>query len=251
MRNKNRASILLFDIETMANLGWVWGKWEQDVIAFKKPWYMLSFAYKWLGERGVKAYALPDFRGYKKDRANDKLLCEKLWELFDEADIILAHNGDAFDIKKANMRFLKHGFLPPSPYKQLDTKKIAKRYFKFDSNSLNELAKNLGIGRKIPHEGWDLWFGCAERDDPKSWAKMVKYNKHDVLLLEAVYLKMRAWVNNHPNLNVFNETVEQCPNCGGNLFRRGFAVSRVRRYQRFQCNKCGAWSQKPVTGVVR
>jgi hypothetical protein len=43
----------------------------------------------------------------------------------DEADIICAHNGDAFDIKKINSRLITNGFKPPSPFKTIDTLKAA------------------------------------------------------------------------------------------------------------------------------
>lgn len=252
MKTKSNARILLFDIETMANLGWTWGRWQQDVIAFKYPWYMLTFAYKWLGEKQVHAFSLPNFRGYKKDKRNDKALCKKLWDLLDEADIIIAHNGDSFDVKMVQARFVKYGFPPPRPFKQIDTLKVAKKYFRFTSNSLNELGKFFNIGQKLTHTGFDLWLGCAERDEKKSWDTMVKYNKKDIVLLEKVYYKMRAWMSNHPNLNLFNETQEKCPNCGGTLQRRGYAVTRTAKHQRFQCTKCAAWSQKPIKrGIVR
>lgn len=243
---------LIYDIETMANLGWVWGKWEQDVIQFKEQWYMLSFAYKWLGEHSVSSYALPDFKGYKKNKKNDKKLCQKLWELFDEADVVVAHNGVAFDTKKSQAKFLEHGFPPPTPFQQIDTKKVARKYFKFESNKLDELGRGLKVGGKLTHTGFNLWLGCAERDEKKSWKKMVEYNKRDVQLLEDVYLKMRPWISNPPNINIFNGTSNCCPHCGkNNLQRRGFAVTRVAKHQRFQCQSCGAWSQKPINGIIR
>ena len=94
--------ILLFDIETAPNLSYVWGQWEQNVIAHKKQGYPISFAYKWLNKGPVKAYSLPDFLLYRKEPENELELAKKLWELFDEADIVIAHNGDQFDVKKAN-----------------------------------------------------------------------------------------------------------------------------------------------------
>ena len=91
----------------------------------------------------------------------------------------------------------------------------------------------------------------ASIDGKNVWRKMVKYNKRDVSLLEKVYIKMRPWINNHPNLNLINDTKELCPNCGGHLQKRGFAITRVAKHQRFQCQSCGAWSQKPMKGIVR
>lgn len=235
--------ILFFDIETMANLSYVWGKYEQNTIATHRHWYMLTFAYKWLGDKRTHVLSLPDFPLYKKDPTNDKQLVEALWKLFDEADVVVAHNGDQFDIKKTNARFLKHGLKPPTPYKKIDTKKVAKRYFRLDSNKLDDIGDYFGIGRKINTGGFELWLGC-EAGDTRSWNLMCRYNKQDVVLLEKVYLKMLPYIDNHPNYNLLVGTTHSCPNCGHNhLQRRGYAMTRVSRRQRYQCTKCGAWSQ--------
>ncbi len=233
--------ILLYDIETMANLSRVWGKYEQDVIAVERHWYMLTFAWKWLGESKTFVHSLPDFPMYKKDKYNDKSLVEVLWKLFDEADIIIAHNGNSFDIKKTNARFIKHRLPPPSPYKTIDTKLVAKRYFKFDSNKLDDLGDYFNIGRKINTGGWELWQGC-EDGDPKAWEKMCRYNKQDVVLLEKVYLAMLPYMTNHPNIAALQETRKACPNCGSNhVQKRGYGVSSTTKYQKWQCMDCASW----------
>lgn len=241
---KNRKPrILLYDIETMANLSYVWAKYEQDVIAVNKHWYILTVAYKWLGESKTHVMSLPEFPIYKKDRTNDKQLVEALWKLFDEADVLIAHNGNSFDTKKVNARFLKHGLNPPTPYKQIDTKLVAKKYFRFDSNKLDDLGDYLGIGRKINTGGFELWLGCAN-NDKKSWGLMCEYNKQDVNLLERVYNKMLPFMTDHPNHNLLLGTTHSCPNCGHHTIqKRGFSFTRVSKSQRYQCTKCGAWSQ--------
>ena len=134
-----KARILLYDIETSPNLAWVWGKYEQNVIEYDREWHMLCFAYKWLGDRTTHVLSLPDFKTYKRDPEDDKELVAALYALFDEADVVIAHNGDSFDQKKAHARFVYHNMTPPAPYKQIDTKKVAKRYFNFDSNKLDDL----------------------------------------------------------------------------------------------------------------
>ena len=68
------SKIAFVDIETAPSLGWVWSKWETNVIDFKKDWYLLSFAVKWVGEKKVKTYGLIDYPGYKKDVENDEQL---------------------------------------------------------------------------------------------------------------------------------------------------------------------------------
>ena|SRR3990167_9539035 len=241
VRNLN-TKILLFDIETAPNLAYVWGKYEQDVIDYEHEWYMLSFAYKWLGDKKINAYSLPDFRGYSKDKENDKELTKKLWELMNEADIIMGHNSDQFDIRKTNARFIANGLLPPEPFRTIDTKKVAKRYFNFNSNSLNDLAKYLKLGEKVDTGGFELWRGCMV-GDKKSWRKMIEYNKHDIVLLEKIYYVLRPWITNHPNLNILDDKKMSCPNCKSKKIQsRGWQINTVNKRRRYQCMECGRWS---------
>lgn len=234
--------ILLLDIETTPNISYTWGKYEQDVIAFLQESYILSISYKWLGDKKVQAKALPNFSGYTKNRNNDKKLIEFIWELLDEADIVIAQNGDRFDLRKINARFLYHGLTPPSPYKTVDTLKLVRKYFMLNSNRLGDVAKYLGIGGKVETGGHRLWLDCMA-GIPKAWTKMIEYNKQDVVLLEEVYMVLRTWATNHPNLNHLQGTTHSCPNCGSDkVTRRGFGFTKTRKYQRFQCNECHAWS---------
>ena len=249
----NKTKVLLVDIETAPNLGYTWGKWEQDVIEFKKDWYILSFVAKWHGSKQTISCSLPDFPLFKKDKENDLEVIKALWELFNEADVIVAHNGDAFDFKKANARFIAHGLTPPEPYQTVDTKLVAKRYFKFDSNSLDELGRYLGLGRKESTGGFKTWLECMA-GDMDAWKRMMKYNKQDVILLEQIYEKLRPWMSNHPNLGLIKDRPESCPICGefNCLQSRGFSFTRVSRKRRYQCTNCGGWSTgKPEkTGIV-
>jgi uncharacterized protein YprB with RNaseH-like and TPR domain len=239
------SKILLIDIETSPSLGWVWSKWETNVIDFEQDWYILSFGYKWLGEKKVTVFGLDDFNGYKKDPENDKNLINMLWTLLDEADVIIAHNGDRFDIPKINTRFLTHKLNPPSPYKTIDTLKIARSVFKFDSNKLDDLGRYLSIGRKLPHTGFHLWKGCMS-GDKASWKLMKKYNSNDVELLEKVYYIMRSWAKNHPAIN--QGLSECCPKCQSQkVQRRGFDYTLQRKKQRYVCTDCHGWFQGPAT----
>lgn len=237
------SKVLIFDVENTPSLGWTWGKYEQNVLEFEQEWYMLSFAYKWLDKKTTKVLGLPDFDGYDKDRTNDKKLVQELWNLLDEAEFVIGHNVDAFDVKKANARFLFHGMNPPTPYHTIDTLKIARRYFKMNSNRLTDIATYLGIGEKIDTGGFKLWLDCMA-GDKKGWNLMKAYNKEDVNLTERVYLKLRHWMTNHPNLNVLDGKLDSCPICSStNIQRRGFATTRVSKYQRWQCTDCGGWSK--------
>ena len=235
--------VLIYDIEVSPDLGWVWRKYQADVIEIDQDWYMLSFAYKWLGEKTVKSFALPDFKLYDKDPTNDRDLCMELWMLMDEADIVVAHNGNRYDQVKSNARFLVHGFDPPSPYREVDTLKVARNRFKFTANNLDELCRQLNIGRKAAHTGFKTWKGCMT-GDPKSWATMVRYNKQDVRMLEELYLKLLPYMTNHPNMAVISGRPNACPKCNSEegMMSRGTKSSAVTSLRQYQCKACGAYS---------
>lgn len=229
--------ILIIDIETSPNVSYTWGKWEQNVIDFKEEWCILSFSAKWLNGKQVTK-GLCD---YKDKSKRDFYIVRDIHALLSEADVVVAHNGDAFDIKKINARFSFWKIQPPSPYKTVDTKKIAKKYFNFNSNSLNDLGQHLGLGKKLKHEGFDLWLGCMS-GNKKSWAVMKKYNAIDVLLLEKIYKHFLPWMSSHPNMSSGKGDV--CPKCGGkHLQSRGMYVTLNGKYKRFQCQDCGGWGR--------
>jgi DNA polymerase elongation subunit (family B) len=242
-----KPKILIFDIETAPNLSYTWGIWEQNVIKVVRPWYILAFSAKWL--RGTQTTkGLIDYTNYRKNRESDEAIVKEIWKLFNEADIVVAHNGDAFDIKKCSARFTFHGLTPPSPYQTVDTLKIARRTFAFDSNKLDEIGKLLKIGEKLKHEGFALWERCMA-GDKKAWRKMKRYNGQDVRLLEDVYLTFLPWMKSHPNLGNFAEK-PVCPKCGSNKTQfRGVQRLSTGSYRRIQCNNCHGWSRenKPIS----
>lgn len=231
-------NILIFDIESTPNLAHVWGKYDQNVIAFERETYMLCYAYKWHKQTKTKVVSLPDFPEYKKDPTNDHSLVKSLWDLFDKADVIIAHNGDKFDIKYANGCFLRHGLTPPTTYKTIDTLKVARGRFKLNSNSLNDLGNLLKIGKKVETGGFDLWLKCMAGDQT-AWQKMIKYNKQDVELLEQVYLKLIPWIKNHPSLVYEDKEINTCPHCKSKKVWK-IGADKFQTRQRWRCVGCGA-----------
>lgn len=233
---------LLLDIETFPNVGYVWGKYQQDVIDFVDHWYILSFAYKWFNEReAVKVLALDDDPLYKPG-IKDSGLILPLWELLDKADVVVAHNGQAFDASRINTRFLQYKMGPPSPYKIVDTLKTARK-FSFNSNKLDDLGRDTAEGRKEHHFGFPTWLGCA-RGDKAAWKMLKKYNKKDVELLERVYRRLLPWIDDHPNIGAFNGDAHVCPNCGSKKVHcRGYAYNKTTQYQRYFCTNCSGWSR--------
>lgn len=243
------ARILLLDVETAPNVAYVWKFWKENVGAKQviENSYMLSFAAKWLGEKEIF------YEDLSNQREKDMLL--PLHKLLDDADIVVAHNGDGFDLPHIQGRFLLHGIKPPSPYKQVDTVKVARKEFNYPSNSLEYLSNVLDLAikkgghKKFP--GFELWLGVL-RNDPEAWKEMREYNIDDIKVLELLYLKFLPYMRFHPNVNVYDDEHDdvKCPKCGSNhIHRRGYAHTNVGRYHRFQCNDCGGWGRTRVQDI--
>lgn len=231
--------ILVFDLETSPITAYSWGPmWETNLIEIREQSLILSYSAKWIkGKHQTKGW--PDYK-YKKGKLNDKEIVKDIWKLFDEADVIILQNGKAFDIKTCNSRFLFHDLPPPSPYRVIDTKTEAKKYIRLPSYSLDNMCDYFGIGRKSEHEGFPLWKKCMV-GDLKAWKRMLKYNKHDVIITEQLYLKLRPYMKTHPNVgNYKGERV--CPKCGSKSIQlRGFVCNATTRYRQAYCKTCGGW----------
>lgn len=241
---KINKDIILYDLETSYTVSATWGLYDQNVAKVIREPFIITCAWKYLGDKETHVWSITDYRLYKKDKFSDLELVKDLHKLFSEAKILIAHNGNSFDYKWVQGRFAIHNLPPTSPVKNIDTLLIARNKFKFNSNRLNDLGKYFKLGEKVQTGGIDLWYNCIEMSDKKSWELMKKYNKQDVILLEKVYLKLLPFITNHPNLALMAEEIHSCPNCNStHIQKRGFNYSKVAKYQAWQCQNCRSWHQ--------
>jgi DNA polymerase elongation subunit (family B) len=224
--------ILYVDLETTPVLGHVWRAYEDNLLDIRKDFGLICFGYAWNDE----PVSIVSMSGN-----TEKQMVKKLWELFNAADVIVAQNGDRFDIKVSNALFIRHKLSPPAPYKTVDTLKLAKRYFRFTKNSLDYLSSAL-FGEKKIETNISLWFECMD-GKKESIQKMEEYCANDVVLLRKLYYKLRAWHTGNPNQNLYQGSTHKCPACGGDTQKRGLMYTRVGKYQRHQCKSCGSWSK--------
>jgi DNA polymerase elongation subunit (family B) len=235
--------ILSIDIETAPMMGYLWSIWREMRTPdhLSSDWYIMSYAYKWLGNDTVYGRTLRQCSNYTIGTEDDSELIEDLWNLFDEADIIVAHNGDKFDIKKIKTRMLTHIMVPPSPYRTVDTLKICKREFSFTSNRLDYVA-NLLLGEgKIDTGGMELWIDCIHGDD-EAWKHMLDYNLRDVDILERVYKHIRSWDRSHPNIAIMTGVKEPaCTVCASTELEPldKLAATNVSLFHSYRCTCCG------------
>lgn len=239
---------LIFDIETSPLVIYSWQIWQTDAIEVIEDYQILSIAWQWVGEKKVHCKGQDDMPGYKPGVNNDKGLMKLIWKLLDEADYAVAHNGDQFDVKKVNTRFMVNGMQPPSPYKQIDTKKIAKRIAGFTSNRLKDLAKDLHVAQKGDPGGFATWKGCLA-GEPKAWAKMKKYNRQDIPPLMDLYLLFRAWDKNGAAMNVMEGKPDKCPKCGVGIMwpKMKYRATSSNLFQYWRCADCGGTAKSLIS----
>lgn len=244
-----QARVLLLDIETAPIRAYVFRLWKQNIgiNQIDKDWFCLSWAAKWLFEPEVVSNRLTGKEAIKQE---DKRIIKNLHKMVNEADIIIAHNGDKFDVPAINTRFLVHGMNPPTPYQTIDTLKTLQRQFRFSSNKLDHVNRILGLRRKVDTGGFELWEKCYQGDEA-SLKLMDEYNVHDVRILEELYLELRPWIKPHPNLGLFIlDQVERCPTCGSKeLIEEGTYRTYANNFKALRCNNCGAVGRKRLSDV--
>lgn len=236
----DKAKVLVFDIETSPITAYVWGLKDQNIGLNQiiKDWQVMAFSAKWLGEKDV-CYG-------DTSRMSERKLLENIWQLLNTADIVVTQNGQNFDSRKLNARFIHYGMKPPKPYKHLDTYKIAKAAAEFTSHKLEYLTDKLCTKyKKLSHSkfpGMELWKECL-KGNKSAWAEMKKYNIHDVLSTEELYTKLKAWTPQNAPSTVLPVITPQCPSCES---YRAKSLGLRKNHRRYLCKDCGKAYQKEL-----
>ena len=231
--------ILTLDIETSPHLSAHFGRRNLFINpeATLEESRIITWAAKWHDKKQVMA------RNVWED--GQQLMMEHMWDLLDEADLVVGFNSRKFDIKRINAEFLQLDMAPPAPYAQVDLYQQACKHFNFSSMRLKHLLKELGLTPKLEDNAdMELWVAACFLDDEKARTRMKKYNRQDVLSTEEFYDYMLGWIKPHLNWGLFVDDEDDkpiCPNCGSkDLIKKGKEHTKVRTYQRYRCNECGA-----------
>lgn len=250
--------IMLVDVECFPNLSWTWGTFEQNVIKVVRPRMLCSIAWQWYPSSETSVLALPDFPDYDRKAWaagrwihdpllwNNQSLIRAFSEKIRQADVVVGHNVEMFDDRRLNTDVARLKLEAPPYHRAIDTLKVLRRRFDFNSNRLDDICQELAIGRKLPHPGFSMWERCIF-GDMSAWALMKRYNRHDVNpLLRGLYEFLRPWIPNHPN-NAATDGTPCCPVCRGKHMKpEGWRYTQAGKYQRFICRDCHSWSR----GVV-
>lgn len=232
---------LFWDIETSYNVVSTWNigydlNINHDNILKERA--IICICYKWAGESKVHSL--------KWNSGDDKQLIKDFLKILDKADESIGHNSDKFDLKWLRTRALFHN-LPMFPdYTTVDTLKLARSGFKFNSNRLDYLGKFFGVGGKMDTGGFKLWQKIIIDNDPKALDKMISYCKRDVIILEKVYNRLNKYTKAKTHVGVIlGKSKCSCPNCGSEkLHASGKRVTATGLiYQKLQCQDCHKYFQ--------
>ena len=237
--------ICTLDIETRPILGHVWGLFDQRLGLNQVVEHgdIMSVGFKFLGEP-VQHVAEWDEGGYDA-------MVKTVFNVIDEADILVTYNGKSFDEKKLNWAFARAGFDRPAPYKSIDLIRVVRRQFAPDSKKLDHVASELGLGNKLATGGMDLWTK-AMAGDVKSQAKMERYCKQDVVLTEKLYLRLLPWLPDTVNLPALAGVGYGCPTCGSPKVRNApkALAAAASTYALLKCGNCGSWAKGPQASAA-
>lgn len=233
---------LYFDIETSPNIGFFWTagfKLNISTESIIKERAIICICYKWEEDKITHSLNWDS-------KQNDKKMLQDFIKVANEADELVGHNGDKFDLAWIRTRCLFHRIEMFPNYTTIDTLKVARSKFKFNSNKLNYIAKYLGIGQKI-HTEYDLWKDIVLNKDKEAMDKMIKYCKMDVILLEKVYKELSLHIPAKTHYGViFGGDRGSCPECGSDDIvknnKRVTASGLVKVQMR--CKTCGKMHTK-------
>jgi len=234
---------LIFDIETSPNIGWFWqAHWKTNIgpHQIREERRVICVSYKWENEAKVHNLSWDENK-------QDATMLEAFTKILLQADEVITHNGDRFDIPWLRTRCVILGLPFPTYIKSLDTLKKVKSMFNFQRNTLNYIAKVIGLGGKIPIQGsvWEeVVFTPSKYPEYKAaMTTMVEYCDYDVVLLEDVFHKILSYIKPVSHVGrAKGKERHSCPNCGSEdmtyLKHTVTASGIIKRH--IQCEPCGS-----------
>lgn len=237
--------ILYIDIETAAAQVLAFGRYDVNItenhVLVPGDW-LLSVSYAF-NDEPVGGIGLSRQSVLSQD--DSELVC-LVYELMENADVVIAHNGKKFDFKILQARALAHnlGVLPSVKF--VDTLKLAKAKIKVPSFSLDSMCAYFGIDRKIQTEGIGLW-KRVQSGDTDAMVEMIRYNVQDVVILRDLYKKIASLGDSGYNAALyFNDDISRCKACGShNIAETGRTVETGQNsYAEVECLDCGAKARK-------
>ena len=197
-------------------------------------------AWKWYDQADVEFAAEWEVGGYDG-------FMRAVWDVFNDADLIIGHNADRFDARHLTGGWAEMGLPAPSPYKVIDTLKTARGTFAYESNTLDALNKRLGIDAKT--DKYDARIArAAVNGDKEAQGTLSAYNRGDIIASEALFDRLRPFARGIPHLGMWTDDALACPSCGHTMTATGKTVhANVQRYEHLTCPNCGSHARGTTT----
>lgn len=227
---------LIYDIETSPCQGWFWTSGKQVVTANQireaGKIICISYRFKHWDEGRVERLT------WDKNQ-NDKDMVLAFQKIAEEADVIVGHNGDAFDQKWINTRLAYHKAPGTISHKTSeDTLKQCRQKFRLPSFKLDFLCKYFGIKGKLSTSS-SLWEDVVFNNDREALEYMSAYCDNDVLILSELDDRIYDYVGHKINVSTFTGTRDICPRCGDSDRRkRGYTYTAQAKKQMWECLGC-------------
>lgn len=247
------------DLEVTGALGWTYDVFKGRMHEIEFDPMIMCFSWGWYDRtkelkkrRGKIHHDRVDItfndivlHGGLKARNAEEELVRKAWKLLDEADEVMAFNGDRFDDKVLIAAFMRYRLGMPSPYVTIDPFKMSKAG-KFVSHSLNNLCRSLGIPGKAEITHSSLWRDFIA-GDRKAKKLMKEYNNVDVERMFDVFEIVFTYAKTKlkTNLSAHRNGAFCCPHCGSSRLK----INRDRTtgtgtYKYYLCLGCGKYPRE-------
>jgi hypothetical protein len=242
---------VFWDIETSPNVGFHWGignkvRLTHDNIIHEGQ--IMCICWKWQDKKNVNALRWLD----DGKLLTDRFMVKEFEKVIHEADELVAHYGDGFDLKWFNARHLFHNLAPIPASKTADTYKMASRHFRLNCHKLDYIAGLLFGEHKIKTD-FEWWRQCHPMTQPDRTArrtaldKMVRYCKKDVVLVEKVWGELAMYDPPGTHAGVFLRGDQfykwTCPRCSSEaVFKSKTRVTAKGTIQhQMKCKECGGY----------
>ncbi len=239
------------DIETSPILAWTYPLFKANIMhdAIELDTKITSIVTKKEGEKECKVYEWEDARGKLLKGKNQELL--KMFYMDDRKmlssisadlnkfDIIIAQNGDNFDVKIIQWRLNQLNLPPLENIVTLDTLKLSRKSFRPSSHKLDYRSLVYKLGGKIKQD-MQACISVA-KGDAKTQVARIKYNIKDVNDLQKIFWKELNYYNFPAKiLRILRQYVK---------LEKNFCIKCAHRHQRryditktrsgFKCQQCG------------
>ena len=233
---------LYFDVEVSPNIGLFWEAGWKKSIGYEniiKERAIICICYKWEDEKETHSLQWDS-------KQSDKKMLQAFVNIANMAHELVGHNGDKFDLAWIRTRCLFHGIDMFPNYTTIDTLKVSRSKFKFNSNKLDYIGKFLGIGKKIKTD-FNLWKDILLNKDKVAMSKMIKYCQMDVILLEKVHKKLSVHIAAKTHFGViFGQDRGSCPECGSDeiiVSNKRTTATGIKKIQ-YICKTCHKYHTK-------